>query len=1018
MGNNKRKNGFPDNFDEKKIYKETYKSTNSEDINKKITGKEIVKEIAIDKKNGQENRYGLSSIRVIGAKEHNLKNISVTIPRNSFSVITGVSGSGKSSLAFDTLYAEGQRRYVESLSSYARQFLGLMKKPEVEFIEGLSPAISIEQKKLNRNPRSTVGTITEIYDYLRLLYANVGQVYCYKCGRKLEKQSIDQMIESIYNLEEHSRLIIMAPYATNKKGTFKNDFENLKKIGFFRVNVDGKDYTLDEQIELNKNEKHSILVVVDRVELTESHRKRIFDALEQALKYGNDKVLIHYELPSDISANGNRSETSKKNNNEKLKELFFSAKMACPYCEISYPDINPALFSFNLPIGACPSCHGLGVSLEFDVNKIIDLNLSIMEGGILPISYEEGNWSSSMISAVCSAYDIPLNKPLGEVEESKRNILLYGTDKEVEMTHNSEKSHFTLKRAYEGVIPMLSRRYGETNSDEIRLWIEQFMKESVCNECNGQRLNSFALSVKIKDKNIMELSNLTVSDSLNFIDDLKFSDTETKISRDVMKEIKNRLIFLKNVGLGYITLERKADTLSGGEAQRINLATQIGSQLTGVMYVLDEPTIGLHQKDNEKLLSALRDLQKLGNTLIIVEHDKQTILDSDYIIDLGPGAGLHGGQVMYQGDTEGLLESDTLTGKYLRGEKVIPVRKERRKSGEKYLKLKGATLHNLKNIDVNIPLKTFSVVTGVSGSGKSTCFIDLLFHALYYEHSFKKKNPDLSRFYNEIEGVNFLSGVYHIDQSPIGRTPRSNPATYIKVFDNIRSLFSSLPESKARGYNPGRFSFNVKGGRCEHCQGEGQTTIKMHFLPDVNVTCEVCKGKRFNSQTLEIYYKGKNIADILDLSIDEAYAFFEKIPSIESKLKLLIEVGLGYLKLGQPAPTLSGGEAQRLKLTRELGRSVNKNFGNIYFLDEPTTGLHFDDIAKLLYVLQKLVDNGNTVVVIEHNLDLIKAADYIIDLGPDGGDGGGEVVFQGFYDEFLKCDKSYTQQYLLKELQS
>lgn len=943
-------------------------------------------------------KINLQDIKIVGAREHNLKNISVTIPRNSFTVITGVSGSGKSSLAFDTLYAEGQRRYVESLSSYARQFLGLMKKPDVDFIEGLSPAISIEQKKLNRNPRSTVGTITEIYDYLRLLYANAAEVFCYKCGRKLEKQSIDQILNSVLSYPQGTKVMILSPYAANKKGTFKNDFENLRKIGFYRVIVDGKEYTFDQNIELNKNEKHDIYIIVDRIQISSDRKKRIFESIEQAIKYGNDKVLIRI---------------IEENN---TNDVLYSTKLACPRCDISYPDITPALFSFNAPEGACPSCHGLGVNLEFDVEKILDTSLSIEEGAIIPFTYDESSWFGSIINSACKSFGIPLDIPLENIAKDKLNILLYGSQKEITISYKSEKSQYIGKKLFEGIIPLLKRRYDETNSEDVRQWLEQYMKENICTKCNGNRLNEYALSIKIEGINIIEFSKICVEKSLEFIKNLKLSETKQIIVKDILKEITSRLKFLQDVGLGYITLDRKSYTLSGGEAQRIHLATQIGSQLSGVMYVLDEPTIGLHQKDNEKLINALKELQSIGNTLIIVEHDKQTMLESDYIIDLGPSAGLNGGIVMFEGPIEDLLKTNTITALYLNGTKSIKLPEKRRKGNGKFITIKKASLHNLKDIDVKIPLETFTVVTGVSGSGKSSLIIDLIYPALLYEKSFKKKNSELSKYYHSIEGSEYINSVYHIDQSPIGRTPRSNPATYSKVFDHIRALYASLPESKARGYNQGRFSFNVKGGRCEHCQGEGETTIHMHFLPDISVTCEVCKGKRFNSQTLEVLYKGKNISDILDLSVDEAYDFFSTIPSISNKLKLLIDVGLGYIKLGQSATTLSGGEAQRLKLTRELGKTSKNGFSNIYFLDEPTTGLHFDDIQKLITILQRLVDNGNTVVVIEHNLDLIKSADYVIDLGPEGGEQGGNIVFQGYMDDFIFFENSYTSYYLRKEI--
>ncbi|MEJ5273711.1 MAG: excinuclease ABC subunit UvrA, partial [Spirochaetota bacterium] len=727
-------------------------------------------------------------------------------------------------------------------------------------------------------------------------------------------------------------------------------------------------------------------------------KKRIFESIEQAIKYGSDKVLIRI---------------LEENN---TNDVLYSTKLACPHCDISYPDITPALFSFNAPEGACPSCHGLGVNLEFDVEKILDTSLSIEEGAIIPFTYDENSWFGSIINSACKSFGIPLDMPLENIAKDKLNILLYGSQKEITISYKSEKSQYIGKKLFEGIIPLLKRRYDETNSEDVRQWLEQYMKENICTKCNGNRLNEYALSIKIEGINIIEFSKICVEKSLEFIKNLKLSETKQIIVKDILKEITSRLKFLQDVGLGYITLDRKSYTLSGGEAQRIHLATQIGSQLSGVMYVLDEPTIGLHQKDNEKLINALKELQSIGNTLIIVEHDKQTMLESDYIIDLGPSAGLNGGNVMFEGPIEDLLKTNTLTALYLNGTKSIKLPEKRRKGNGKFITIKKASIHNLKDIDVKIPLETFTVVTGVSGSGKSSLIIDLIYPALLYEKSFKKKNSELSKYYHSIEGSEYINSVYHIDQSPIGRTPRSNPATYSKVFDHIRALYASLPESKARGYNQGRFSFNVKGGRCEHCQGEGETTIHMHFLPDISVTCEVCKGKRFNSQTLEVLYKGKNISDILDLSVDEAYDFFSTIPSISNKLKLLIDVGLGYIKLGQSATTLSGGEAQRLKLTRELGKTSKNGFSNIYFLDEPTTGLHFDDIQKLITILQRLVDNGNTVVVIEHNLDLIKSADYVIDLGPEGGEQGGNIVFQGYMDDFISFENSYTSYYLRKEI--
>lgn len=989
--------------------------------------------------NNKFNKY--KTIFIKGAREHNLKNVDVKIPRDSFTVITGVSGSGKSSLAFDTLYAEGQRRYIESLSSYARQFLGLMKKPDVDYIEGLSPAISIEQKKLNRNPRSTVGTITEIYDYLRLLYTHIGEVYCYNCGRKIESQTIDQIVDSIMGFEEGTRLIITAPLAINKKGSFVSTFNNLKKMGFYRVMVDSEMRTLDEKIELDKNRKHTIYAVIDRIILKKDKKKRVFEAVEQALSLGKERTIVLIEnkendlnvgdnninksanddinnkekniINNKDTKNINKIDNKNNNNYNKYIEKIYSTKFSCNYCDISYPDIIPALFSFNSPQGACPECHGLGFKMEFDEDKVLDKNLSIKKGAIKPYNYEEGKWYTTIIKSAAKEFDIPLDKPLNKVDQEKINILLYGSYKNIKIDIKSDNYSYYREKPFEGIIPNLKRRYNETNSEYIREELSQYMREDKCSVCKGNRLNKYALSIKINGLNIIELTRLTVEKIYNFLIEVEENLTENQriIVKDIMKELKNRLSFLKNVGLSYLTLDRMAYTLSGGEAQRINLATQIGSQLVGVMYVLDEPTIGLHQKDNEKLLSTLKNLQSLGNTLIVVEHDKQTIETSDYIVDLGPRAGINGGKVVYQGVTKDFLNSNTLTAKYMRMEKYIPLPSSRRKGNGEFLELKGAFLHNLKNIDVKIPLGTLTVVTGVSGSGKSTLIIDLLYDALH-ELIYNNKEPK-EKYYKKIIGYENIAKVLHIDQSPIGRTPRSNPATYTGVFTHIRDLFANLKDSKIRGYKPGRFSFNVKGGRCENCKGAGVIKIEMQFLPDVFVKCEVCGGKRFNSQTLEIYYKGKNIYDILEMSIDEAYEFFKNIPSIEKNLKFLKDVGLGYIKLGQPATTLSGGEAQRIKLTRELSKRLGAN--NLYLLDEPTTGLHFDDVAKLIKVLQRLVDKGHTVVVIEHNMDIIKSADYIVDLGPDGGEGGGEIVYQGYFDKFLKCKKSYTAQYLLKE---
>jgi len=934
-------------------------------------------------------------IIVKGAKEHNLKNVDVYIPRDSLVVITGVSGSGKSSLAFDTLYAEGQRRYVESLSSYARQFLGIMKKPQVDYIEGLSPAISIEQKGLNRNPRSTVGTITEIYDYLRLLYTHLSHVFCYNCGREIESQTIDQIVDSILKIPKGEKIQILSPVVENKKGTFLNLFDNLKKLGYYRIIVDGELKTLEDEIILDKNKRHNIYIIINRIIIDEDKRKTIFESVEQALSLSNGKVLIDIE--------GERK--------------FYSTNFSCPHCDISYPDLKPSLFSFNSPAGACPECHGLGFKLDFDIDKVLDFNLSIKEGAIKAFKFSEDTWFGSYLKEVCKKFGISLDKKLKDLEKEKLDILLFGSDEKVTYKLSGENFNYQTTKNYEGIINILRRRFNETKSEDAKEFYYSFMKEIKCNICNGDRLNKFALSCKIETNdhdyfNIIELSKKDVNNILEIIQNISFLKSMEPVVNDIIREIKSRLSFLINVGLDYITLDRVAYTLSGGEAQRITLATQIGSQLVGVMYILDEPTIGLHQKDNEKLINTLKKLKDLGNTLIIVEHDKQIMLESDYIVDLGPFAGVNGGEVVFQGFKNDFLKSNTLTAKYIRNEKKVFLNDKKRYGNGKFIHLKGARLNNLKNIDIKIPLGTLTLITGVSGSGKSTLVIDLLYDII---SRIVNGNKDYSNpFFDSIEGVDNIERVIHIDQTPIGRTPRSNPATYTGVFTYIRELFAELPDSKIRGYTPGRFSFNVKGGRCENCQGDGQIKIAMQFLADIYITCEVCNGKRYNSQTLEVKYKGKNIYEVLEMTVDEGYEFFKNIPSIENKLKLLKDVGLGYIKLGQPAPTLSGGEAQRIKLSKELSRVVKSN--TIYFLDEPTTGLHFDDIDKLIKVLHRLVDKGNTVVVIEHNLDVIRNADYIIDLGPEGGEKGGNVLYQGYYNDFLNCKKSYTSYYLKNEI--
>jgi len=929
----------------------------------------------------------MKRIKIVGAREHNLKNINLELPRDKLIVITGVSGSGKSSLAFDTIYAEGQRRYVESLSAYARQFLGQMKKPDVEYIEGLSPAISIEQKGISKNPRSTVGTVTEIYDYLRLLFARIGIPHCPICGKEIRQQTSQQIIENVRNL--NGKITIFAPIARGKKGEYKKEFETLRREGFGKVRVDGEIIDLENDISLDKKKKHNIEVLIDRINLDKSKDKtRIADAVELALKIGDGLVLVSSD-----------------------REYLYSEKFACPDCGISFGEIEPRIFSFNSPFGACPECKGLGYKIEIDPDLVIpDRSLSIIEGAIAPWGNNMDTYYMKMLRTVVEHYGYTVETPIEDMDEKVIDIILYGTKEKIKFSFKGESSQWSYEGGFEGVIRNLERRFRETSSEYIRNEIGKYMNEKACSFCNGKRLKKESLAVTINGKNIIELTEMSIKKLYRFFNNLKLTEREKIISKQILKEIKNRLEFLISVGLDYLTLDRKSATLSGGEAERIRLATQIGSSLVGVLYILDEPSIGLHQRDNTRLIQTLKKLRDLGNTVIVIEHDENMIRNADHIVDMGPGAGEHGGRVVAQGNLEEVMNnSESLTGKYLKGVLKIEVPKKRRKSN-KFLKITGVRHNNLKNITVEIPLGVFVCITGVSGSGKSSLINDTLYRAIAQKLYRSKEKPGR---YENIIGLENIDKVVVIDQSPIGRTPRSNPATYTGVFTPIRELFSMLPESKIRGYSPGRFSFNVKGGRCDACEGHGLIKIEMHFLPDVYVPCEVCKGKRFNKETLEVNYKGKNIADVLDMSVEEALNFFENIPRIKRILQTLYDVGMGYIKLGQSATTLSGGEAQRVKLAKELSKRATGR--TLYILDEPTTGLHFDDIKKLLNVLNRLVDRGNTVLVIEHNLDVIKNADYIIDLGPEGGDKGGYVVAKGTPEDIVKKN-TYTGQFLEKVL--
>ena len=935
-------------------------------------------------------------IRIRGANEHNLKNLTLEIPRNELVVLTGLSGSGKSSLAFDTIYAEGQRRYMESLSSYARQFLGQMEKPDVEKIEGLSPAISIDQKSTNRNPRSTVGTVTEIYDYFRLLYARIGIPHCPNCGREIARQTVDQMVDRIMALPERTRIQILAPVVRGRKGEHQKVFDRARKSGYVRLRVDGNLYDVSEEIKLEKNIKHNIEIVIDRLVVKEGIQRRLTDSVENALQLADGLLQV------DV-VDG--------------EMMQFSQSFACPDCGISVQEIEPRSFSFNNPFGACPDCAGLGYRMEFAPELMIpDETLSINQGAIAVLGWQScmntGSFANAILQALTKAYKFSLDTPFKDLTSKVRNMLIYGADKSVDVYYEGQRGKGVYPVTFEGLIANTERRYRETGSETMKAEYEEFMRITPCKTCGGKRLRKESLAVTVGDTNIYDLTCLSIRELSSFMENLQLTETQRKIGAQVLKEIRSRVGFLIDVGLDYLTLARATATLSGGEAQRIRLATQIGSGLVGVCYILDEPSIGLHQRDNDKLLRTLKNLRDLWNTVIVVEHDEDTMLAADYIVDIGPGAGSHGGTVVAQGTAEEIMANPaSITGQYLSGAKAIPVPKTRREATG-WIKVRGARVNNLRNIDVEIPLGIMTVVTGVSGSGKSSLVNEIL-----YKHLAKSLNRAriIAGDHDGIDGLENLDKVIAIDQSPIGRTPRSNPATYTGVFDMIRALFAGTPDAKAKGYSKGRFSFNVKGGRCEACGGDGILKIEMHFLPDVYVPCEVCHGKRYNRETLEVRYKGKNIYDVLDMTVEEAVTFFENVPSIRRKIQTLYDVGLGYVKLGQPSTELSGGEAQRIKLATELSRkSTGKT---IYILDEPTTGLHFEDVSKLNAILHQLVEGGNTVVVIEHNLDVIKTADYIIDMGPEGGDGGGTVVARGTPEEVAKIHSSYTGYYVNKMLE-
>ena len=926
-------------------------------------------------------------ITIRGAREHNLKNINLSLPRNKLIVFTGLSGSGKSSLAFDTIYAEGQRRYVESLSAYARQFLGQMDKPDLDQIEGLSPAISIDQKTASRNPRSTVGTVTEIYDYIRLLYARIGNPHCPDCQKEISQQTVQQMVDQVVDLPDETRIQVLAPLVRSRKGEYSRLFDEMRRKGYVRIRVDGEVYELEEEIVLDKNKKHNIEVVVDRLVIREGVQARLADSMETALKLSEGLVLIE-----EVGGS----------------ELLFSENFACADCGFSFEEISPRIFSFNSPYGACPACSGLGTRSEFSADLVIPYpELSIREGAIHPWSGQ--NYYQQFLESAAKAWDIDLDKPYKDLTDEEQQKILYGAPGKINFRYvNMFRRVRNYKKVFPGVLKLLDRRYASSSSDEARADMERFMQVKPCPSCKGSRLKPASLAVLLGGKNIAEISALTVEQAAEFFDRLQLTEREQHIGRQVLKEIDERLRFLRNVGLQYLNLDRAASTLSGGEAQRIRLATQIGSGLTGVIYILDEPSIGLHQRDNARLITTLKALRDLGNTVLVVEHDEETIRSADHLVDIGPGAGAGGGMIVAEGSVEKIMAAEaSITGDYLAGRKEVAVPEKRRSTNERWLWVRGAGEHNLKKIDVGFPLGLFICVAGVSGSGKSTLVNEVLARSLARK---LHRSREQAGEHESVEGVEHLDKVIVIDQSPIGRTPRSNPATYTGLFDGIREIFSKTAESRRRGYRPGRFSFNVKGGRCEACRGDGILRIEMHFLPDVYVPCEVCTGKRYNRETLEVRYKEKNIADVLAMTVEEALEFFSAIPKIQRKMQLLYDVGLGYIRLGQPATTLSGGEAQRVKLATELSRRSNGR--SLYILDEPTTGLHLDDISKLLVILERLVESGNTVVVIEHNMEVLKRADYLIDLGPEGGDGGGQVVVAGTPEEVALCTESYTGQWL------
>ncbi len=931
------------------------------------------------------------SIIVKGARAHNLKNVDIEIPKDQLIVMTGLSGSGKSSLAFDTIYAEGQRRYVESLSAYARQFLGQMDKPDVDLIEGLSPAISIDQKTTNKNPRSTVATVTEIYDYLRLLYARVGRPICPNHGIEIKSQTVQQMVDQVMELEERTKIQILSPIISGRKGSHKKLIDDIAKKGYARLKVDGQILDVDDVPELNKNQNHTIHVVIDRLVVKDGIEARLADSLETALELA-DGTAIADVIDGD--------------------EIKFSEHHACPICGFSVDHLEPRMFSFNSPFGACPSCDGLGSKLTVDIDLVVPgKTLSLKDGAILPWQPISSNYYPTLLEQTCEHFKIDMDKPFKDLTKKEKNIILRGHDDEIKFEFNQDygtKAKRTRTMAFEGVLNNIERRYHDSPSEYVREVMQKYMVEKTCETCNGYRLNEKALCVKVDGQHIGEVVRYSISDSLKHFDNLTLDETERQIAKLILKEIHERLTFLNDVGLEYLTLNRSSGTLSGGEAQRIRLATQIGSRLSGVLYVLDEPSIGLHQRDNDRLINTLKSMRDMGNTLIVVEHDEDTMKAADYLVDIGPKAGVHGGEIVASGTPEEVMANeDSLTGQYLSGKEKVVVPAKRRKITKRKISVKGATSNNLKNVDVDFPLSVLTCVTGVSGSGKSSLVNEVLYKGLQKQLYNTKTRPGAHK---SIKGVNEIEKIIDIDQSPIGRTPRSNPATYTGVFDDIRDVFSQTNEAKVRGYQKGRFSFNVKGGRCEACKGDGIIKIEMHFLPDVYVPCEVCDGKRYNRETLEVTYKGKNISDVLEMTVEDAYHFFESLPKINRKLKTLVDVGLGYIKLGQPATTLSGGEAQRVKLASELHRRSNGK--SLYILDEPTTGLHVDDIKRLLSVLNRLVENGDSVIIIEHNLDVIKTADYIVDLGPEGGDGGGEIIATGTPEDIVEVDASYTGKYL------